>query len=681
MDGWMNYQHWQLNIDEQNICWLTLDKQNATINTLDIEVLAEFQELLDKIETLAPRGLIIQSGKKNGFMAGADIQQFRKVETFDDAYELIQQGQIVFQQLANCACPTLALIQGFCLGGGLELALACDYRVAVNDNKTKLGLPEVMLGVHPGWGGTVRLPRMIGAIKAFDLILSGRSVSAKTAQTLGLVDSCVPLWQAIRAALHFILTEPPIRQAKGFEAMTNWDAVRPWLAKIIRKKLAKKVNREHYPAPFITIDNWQDYGVKNDMAFTIEAKSIAQLLITDTTRNLVRVFNLQEKLKALHRDVTFKPAHVHVVGAGVMGGDIAAWCALKGMMVTVQDQNPEVQASALERANILFKKQLKDASLITAAKDRLIADNEGLGIHKADLVIEAIVEKKEAKETLFRALEKSVRPETILATNTSTIPLNEIGIYLRDKTKLIGAHFFNPVSRMPLVEVVFEHETDPHIIAKICGFVRAIDKLPIEVRSAPGFLVNRLLMPYLLESMLLLEEGVPKAFIDKAVVEFGMPMGPIELADTVGLDVCLYALENLPKNQVGEEIQKLLRKRVEKGHLGKKTGRGFYRYKNNKPVKEAMSAQYQLPEDALDRMILRMVNEAVACLRENIVQDSDFLDAGMIFGAGFPPFRGGPIHYAKEQGERLILQRLNQLVQRYGDRFFPDAGWSTLDVA
>ncbi len=675
------HRNWSSIRDEANIAWLVLDKTNMSVNTLNAEVLEELHSLLQALQKdPVPLGLVIQSGKRSGFIAGADVQQFKDLETSDAAFNFIRQGQIVFNYLADLPFPTVALIRGFCLGGGLELALACRYRVAIDHYKTKIGLPEVQLGLHPGWGGTVRLPRLIGGLKAMDLILTGKTLSAGEAYKRGVVDAAVPERQGLIAARHFIQKQPQPRVAAFVEKLTNSNFSRSVLSKILQKKMALKVNKVHYPAPYIALEHWREQGVESDSAFMNEAKSLSQLAVSETARNLVRVFHLQEKLKRLEPEVTFKPEHVHVIGAGVMGGDIAAWCALKNLRVTLQDQNEQAIAKALNRAVLLFKKHLKQPYQVKAAMDRLMPDVKGMGIKKADLIIEAIVEKVEAKNALFAMLEQEAKRNAIFATNTSTIPLSELTQSIKTQMRLIGLHFFNPVARMPLVEVIAGEDTEETIVQKGMAFVRAIEKLPLPVKSSPGFLVNRILLPYLLESMLLLEAGIPDEAIDKAAVEFGMPMGPIELADTVGLDVCLYAAKSL-SHYFGGALPVGLSKRVEQGQLGKKTGQGFYQYKNGKLVKKKLSDSYRLPEDILDRLTMSMLNAAVACLREQVVSDVDYLDAGMIFGAGFPPFRGGPMHYIAEQGESLLLQRLNLLAQRYGQRFVPDVGWTTLKIS
>lgn len=669
------YRHWHIERDEDNIVWLTFDKQDSKTNTIDLGVLEELLSVIQSLEAdTKPLGLVLDSPKKNGFCVGADIQQFKNTESLETIVNLIQQGQMVFNHLANVSFPTVALIEGYCLGGGLELALACRYRIAIEDPKTKLGLPEVRLGIQPGWGGSVRLPRLIGGLKAMDLILSGRTVGAKAARKMGVVDVSVPKRQGLVAARYFVKTQPKVRTANLIEHFTNRHFVRPILGKFLLKAISAKVNRAHYPAPYAVLQHWIDQSVSHDVAFIAEASSVCQLAQSETARNLIRVFDLQEKLKRLGSESICRPEHVHVVGAGVMGGDIAAWCALKGMRVTLQDQNKLAVAAALGRAKALFKKQLKEPHLVQAAMDRLMPDIKGCGIKTADLIIEAIIEKAEAKKALFMTLASEAKKEAIFATNTSTIPLKELSDDPVIQQRIIGLHFFNPVARMPLVEVIYTAMTDPNLIQHGMSFVRAIEKIPLQVKSSPGFLVNRILMPYLLESVRLLESGIPAVAIDKAAVEFGMPMGPIELADTVGLDVCLYGAESLG-DYFKVTIPTELRKRVEAGNLGRKTGQGFYQFKNGKVIRPKLAEQYRLPEDALDRLILSMVNEAVACLREGIVADADALDAGMILGTGFAPFRGGLMHYIAEQGESLLFQRLNLLAQRYGDRFLPDAGW------
>ena len=564
------------------------------------------------------------------------------------------------------------MIDGPCLGGGLELALACDYRVAHESRKTKLGLPEVLLGIHPGWGGTIRLPRCIGALAAMDLILTGRALPAKVAAKLGFVDAAVPMRHLQTAA-----EQPEKHSAPWYDKAFSVSLIRQAVGALLRKKVMAKAMPEHYPAPFAVIDNWVKYGVEGEKAYINEANSIGKLLVSESSRNLVRVFFLQEKLKSLAKHSTFKAQHVHVIGAGTMGGDIAAWCALRGMLVTLQDRASEHIAPAIARASKLFLKKLRDKRLAQAAMDRLMPDLHGDGIAKADVIIEAIYENLEAKQALFQELEATAKPSAILASNTSSIPLDEINQLMSKPERLVGIHFFNPVSMMPLVEVVQGKVTTQAVLNDAIAFVRSIDRLPLPVKSSPGFLVNRILMPYLMECVALVDEGYSITAIDSAARKFGMPMGPIALADTVGLDVCLSVAKNMTAH-FGGTVPTRLETMVADGKLGKKSGQGFYSYKNGKLIKEA-SADKDTDNDLITRrLVMRLLNEAFAVLREKVVENADLLDAGMIFGAGFAPFRGGPINYARSIGEASLIKIFNELQSDCGERFEPDSALQAL---
>lgn len=670
-----NYHHWRTEVDEQNVLWLTFNREDSKVNSLNESTLREFDSVLDDIMHQSPRALIIRSGKKTGFIVGADIAQFKNLTSAEQATALIRKGQEIFDKLSMLNFPTIAMIEGFCLGGGLELALACQYRIADDSSKTRIGLPEVKLGIHPGWGATVRLPKLIGAMKAMDVILSGRNLQSKAAKKLGIIHEAVPKRLLEKAAKDYAMN-PPSQKNKSIKNWAELTPVRPLLGKLFNYQLAKKIKKEHYPAPFAVVDNWVKYGVNTPEAMRIEAESIGRLLISNTSKNLVRLFFLQEQLKGNAKGNDFKPKHVHVIGAGVMGGDIAAWCAVKGFRVTLQDQAPKLIASAFKRAYDIATKQLKEKHLIQQAMDRLIPDSQGLGITNADVIIEAITEKLQAKQELFSMIEANAKSDAVFATNTSTIPLEEIGAVLKNPRRLVGIHFFNPVPKMPLVEIIHSLETDPAVFAKAVNFVGKIDKLPLPVKSSPGFLVNRILLPYMLEAVALLEEGVAAPVIDKAAEDFGMPMGPIELADTVGLDVCLAALEKM-SSLADINIPNKLKDYVLRGELGRKTGKGFYPYKNGHAIKPKITQRGEIPIDVTNRLMLRLLNEAVACLREGIVESADLLDAGCIFGFGFPPFRGGPMTYARAQGENQILKILEGLETRYGNRFAADQGWQT----
>ncbi len=670
------FRHWHLEIDAEDIAWLTLDKADAPVNVLSVDVIAELDRRLQALSEAPVKGLVIRSAKPNGFIAGADIKEFLKVRDVGEATELMRGCHTVLDRLETFGYPTVALIHGFCLGGGLELALACRYRIAEDDPATRLGLPEVRLGIHPGFGGSVRLPRLIGPVQALSLMLSGRSVSARAARRLGMVDHAVPRRQLLRAAREVVRHPPVPRKPSRLQRLAGSAAARPLLAAYLRRSVARRAPEKHYPAPYALIRLWERHASDPRTMLAEEARSVAELVTGATAQNLIRVFFLQEKLKALGKESDFRAGHVHVVGAGVMGGDIAAWCALRGLQVTLQDQSPERLAPALGRAHDLFRKRLRQPRLVQAAMDRLMPDIEGRGVSRADVVVEAIFEDADAKRALYREIEPRMKSGALLATNTSSIPLEALEQSLSAPGRLVGLHFFNPVAKMQLVEIVHGRDTDPAVMAQATAFARQIDRLPLSVRSSPGFLVNRILMPYLLEAVLLESEGVAPELIDRAAVDFGMPMGPIELADTVGLDICLSVAEILAHSLDGTVPQRL-RSLVEAGRLGRKSGQGFYTYKKGKPRK-ARVRHDGAPADLGDRLVLALLNEAVACLREGIVENEDLLDGGIVFGTGFAPFRGGPIHYIRSEGAANLRARLEALAHAHGERFTPDAGWEAL---
>ena len=668
------YKHWQVNRDEHDIVWLYIDKANSSTNILSAELLNEFEQILDDLTTNSPKGVAILSSKESGFVAGADITEFTQFENEEEALVAIQRGHTIFNKLEKLPCPTVALIHGFCLGGGMEMALACDFRVADDDPKTKLGLPEVKLGIHPGFGGSVRSIRIMGAPAAMNFMLSGRNMNARTAKRQGLINYATPRRHFINAAISIINKPPKTKPLPFWIRLASYKYIRPLLAKMIIKKVATKAPRTHYPAPYALIDLWIKYHDNPKEMLEKEAQSVANLIIGRTAQNLIRVFTLQDELKGLGRDDDYKPKHVHVIGGGVMGGDIAAWCALSGFTVTIQDRQPEALANVSKRAYGLYKKRLKIKRLITAAMDRLIPDPKGNGLKRADIIIEAIFEDAKVKQDLFKSIESIVKPDAILATNTSSIPLDEINISLKNPARLVGLHFFNPVAMMPLVEIVKSPTTDEGIAKKAAAFTKQINKLPLPVTSTPGFLVNRVLMPYLMEAMVLANEGVPLSVIDKAATDYGMPMGPIELADTVGLDICLHVAENLSK-EMNIEVPEKLRDMVEKDMLGKKSGKGFYTFVKGKPVKDHTNKDYTPPNDVQDRLVLRLLNEAVACMRDKVVETERQADAGIIFGTGFAPFRGGPFNYIDFRGHEQLSKMLEKLQSRHGPRFTADKGW------
>jgi 3-hydroxyacyl-CoA dehydrogenase/enoyl-CoA hydratase/3-hydroxybutyryl-CoA epimerase len=669
--------HWKVEQDSQGIVWATFDRQDTKVNTLGKEVLAELSTLIDHLSPTA-KGVVFQSGKSSGFIAGADITEFKEIESEQDALDFVERAKTIFNRIENLSITTVALINGFCLGGGYELTLACDYRIALDDPSVRIGLPEVKLGILPGWGGSVRLPRLIGVLNAMGIILPGSAVDAYKAKKLGMIDDIARTDHLLkRAAVYYINNKPPKHQPSSFQKLLSHHLLRPLVAKRLTQSVAQKASREHYPSPYLIIDNWQRDGAQGTEAMDNETKAITELFFHPSTASLVRAFLLQSRLKELGKKLAHPIQHVHVIGAGTMGGDIAAWCALCGYQVTLQDQTPEQIAPAIKRAFTLYQKILKQPRIVQAAMDRLMPDVQGSGVKHADVVIEAIFENLEVKQSLYKKLEPDLKPHTILATNTSSLPLEDLAKGLKNPERLVGIHFFNPVSLMQLVEVVRGNNTSEETYNQALGFVSKIKRLPLPVKSSPGFLVNRILMPYLLEAIKLYEEGVAPMAIDKAAVDFGMPMGPVELADTVGLDICLSVGEILAQHYP-VQIPEILRTHVKDKHLGRKTGEGFYQYRDGKPVKMSLYQNTEIPVNLTDRLILPLINESVRCWREGIVSEKDFIDAGLIYGVGFAPFRGGPMHYIETEGAENIVQRLEALAAECGERYKPDAGWEKL---
>jgi 3-hydroxyacyl-CoA dehydrogenase/enoyl-CoA hydratase/3-hydroxybutyryl-CoA epimerase len=668
--------HWRQETDGDGIVWWCIDKADASANVLSAEVLNELVSMLEQLEHDPPRGLVLHSGKRNGFVMGADINEFTSIESADQAYKLIRLGQQVFDRLEALRCPTVAVINGFALGGGLELALACDYRLALHNKKRIIGLPEVQLGLHPGFGGTVRAVRIAGVRAAMQLMLTGKPITVEKALRQKLLDRVAAPDNWRQAAREMVAARRPRASAPLTERCLNLFFLRPFIVAILRKQVAARAKKEHYPAPYAIIDLWAKHGASARSGYDAEARSFAELMVSSTSRNLVRVFFLQNRLKSQGSKPDHKIAHVHVVGAGVMGGDIAAWCALRGLKVTLQDRGAEYIEPALQRAAKLFSKKIRDANDRAAATDRLLTDVDGNGVADADLIIEAIFENLEAKQSLYQKLQSSMKAGAILATNTSSIRLEDLRTVCNEPDRFIGLHFFNPVAALPLVEVVRCDDTVQEVLDAGFAFVKGIGKFPLECASSPGFVVNRVLGPYMAEAMHLAESDVPLTGIDKAAADFGMPMGPIELLDSVGLDVAMQVSQVLGA-AFDRTVPGRLAEMVENGQLGRKSGQGFYEWQDGKAVKPQEDLA-GLPGDIGDRLILPMLNEAVACLHEGVVSDADLLDAGVIFGTGFAPFRGGPLHYARNRGVGEILQTMERLAASYGDRFRPHEGWTAL---
>ncbi|UJW87527.1 3-hydroxyacyl-CoA dehydrogenase NAD-binding domain-containing protein [Devosia sp. SL43] len=641
-------KHWSFHRDVENLGWLTINTPGAPVNTLSREAIMELETLVTRFEELGQSdelaGVILLSGKDSGFIAGADVSEFDAMSDFSVLPEALKRTHAIFARIEALNIPVVAGIHGFCLGGGLELALACHYRVAVNDDKTRIGFPEVGLGIFPGFGGTGRSIRQAGPVDAMQIMLTGRMLKAGAARGLNLVDKLVRhrdmlRWEARKA----VMQKRKAGEAGWTKKVMAVGLLREYVANKMRDEAKKKARKEHYPAPFALIDLFEKHG--NDWQAMIrgEIDAFVPLMGSDTATNLRRVFFASEALKKQGaKGVKF--ARVHVIGAGVMGGDIAAWCALRGMSVTLQDIDMERIKPALDRGKKLFKKRLKKKHEVDAAVLRLEADPKGKGVSRADVIIEAVVEKLEVKQSIFSGLEGKLKPGAIMATNTSSIELERIAEALKDPARLIGLHFFNPVAQLPLVEVIRSTFNTDAEIGKGAAFALAIGKSPVVVKSAPGFLVNRVLMPYMLGAVQRVEAGESKELLDAAAVAFGMPMGPIELMDTVGLDVGKSVATELGH---AVPIESKFATLVSEGKLGRKTGEGFYKWVDGKAQKGETPAHADLA--ALGRELVKpLVDMTEVVVAEGVVANADLADIGVIMGTGFAPFLGGPMRARKD---------------------------------
>jgi 3-hydroxyacyl-CoA dehydrogenase/enoyl-CoA hydratase/3-hydroxybutyryl-CoA epimerase len=666
------YRHWRFHEAESGIFWLLFDKSASRVNTFDEAVFAELDRALREIHGAKPRALVIRSAKAGGFAAGADLEMLASWQGEAAARGQLEAAHALVDRLEAAPFATIAVIHGHCMGAGLELALACTYRIARSD--TTLALPEVRVGLHPGLGGTARLTRQIAPTAAMQLMLTGKSIDARKALSLGLVDAVCEerhVANAVRAAV-----AGELKHRAGSRSKSTLMSIKPsrlLIARRLEAETAKRVRREHYPAPYALIDLWREHGDTKAGMLKAEHASFARLLATPTAGNLSRVFFLREHLKSLGAGAPNPIRHVHVIGAGAMGGDIAAWCALHGCTVTVEDSAGERLGDAVRRAVKLFEKRTSGPAR-KRAYDRFIPDFKSVGVRRADLVIEAVPERLDVKQAVYERIEPLLKDGALLATNTSSLPLDRLRAKLARPERFFGLHFFNPVAKMELVEVIEHDQAAADALAAARAFVASLDRLPAPVRSAPGFLVNRALMPYLLEALLLLDEGVLAEDIDAAATLFGMPMGPIELADQVGLDVCLSVADALARDldRPLPAIPAMLRQKVAQGALGKKTGRGLYEYDRGKLRRRTAG---EPSAERADRLVLPMIDACVACLREGVVSDERLVDGAMVFATGFAPFRGGPLHYARTRGIDEVVRRLRTLQREHGERFAPDPGW------
>ncbi len=664
--------NWRIGRDPDGILWLAMDCEGSGTNVISRKVLEELDTHLAAAEADLPKALVIRSAKDSGFAAGADISEFEDVAS--DPETLLREGHAVFDRLAALACPTICVVHGAALGGGFEMALACDMRIGVKG--ASFAFPEVQLGLHPGLGGTFRSVALIDPVEAMTLMLTGKAAHTKKAKSLGLLDAVVEerhVAAAVQAAANGDLEE----HEQGLKARAfSLGTARSYAARQMRSQTEKKAPKEHYPAPHALIDLWEEHGDDAQAMQKAEIASFGQLLQTDTSKNLQRAFFLRQRLRGNAKgedDI----AHVHVIGAGAMGAEIATMAAIRGKRVTLGDTSTQALGRAIKLAGeICVSKHLSSIEKRDAL-DRLMPDPEGYGIATADLIIEAGPETMEIKRNIYEGLSSRMKEGAILASNTSSLSVDELATDAPDAARFAGLHFFNPVSKIDLVEVVKGPDTSQDTATRLAAFCGAIGKLPVHVGDYPGFLVNRALVPYLMEAMVLLDEGVPKEVIDSAALKFGMPMGPVTLADQVGLDIGLHVAESLAEGleKPMAPISKTLRDKVAAGETGKKAGKGFYDWSDGTPHPHS---DEHGPDDLTDRLILPMLDACVEVLRRGVVAAEDDIDAAMIFATGWAPFRGGPMHYARARGIEDVVQRLKELEQAHGPRFAPDPGWAKL---
>jgi 3-hydroxyacyl-CoA dehydrogenase / enoyl-CoA hydratase / 3-hydroxybutyryl-CoA epimerase len=691
-----------LDLSGDGVAWLVFDRPDSRVNLLTAAVLERLDALLDEIENGIAAGsiraVIVRSGKSGTFIAGADVREIENVTDPAIGQAAAQAGQQLYRRLELLRAPTVAAIDGLCLGGGTELVLACGHRIASDRPETRIGLPEVRLGILPGFGGTVRLPRLIGLQQSLAMILTGSQVNARKAHRIGLVDEimhpAVLYARAESLALEVVAGRTP-RRTRRRERLRErlLDRTGPGRSLVLQQARRKvmKETRGHYPAPLAALDTIaQTVSAPLDVAFAREAEALGRLIVTDVSKNLMHVFHLMEGAKkAAPRDIEARPTDtIGVIGAGVMGGGIAQLAAANGRSVRLKDIRAEAIGQGMRHARELFDRAVKrrrmDAREADRAMVRIGPTLQYDGFARTHVVIEAVVERMDVKKSVLREVEGHVSTEAVLATNTSTLSVSEMQTALERPGNFCGMHFFNPVHRMPLVEVIRGAATDEVAVATVFALARALEKTPLIVNDGPGFLVNRVLSPYLNEAGFLLGEGASIESIDSALLDFGMPMGPLRLLDEVGLDVARHAAAVLHA-AFGERMKPspALTALAGVDLLGRKGGRGFYRYEGDREagVNDEIyallagavpSSRVGVPPDRIrERCLYGMINEAARTLEDRIVASAGDVDLGMITGTGFPPFRGGLLRWADTLGSRLLLERLQALEQEHGARFAP----------
>ena len=635
--------HWLANVDEDGIAWLHLKTDGKSVNVLNHAVMVELESILDRLESKEDlNGVAMLSGKQGGFVYGADIHEFETLKTASEVANHMLYVHGLFNRIEALPVPSCVGVDGIAVGGGLEIALAFDRLFITSSSKTKLGFPEVNLGIMPGYGGSGRAYCRIGTKAVLDMMVTGRPIGSKDAIKTGLADELVgdadDLDEAMRKWIIGCNGEKPI--------FTQLESAADATANVAAKdKYLKRLRSDHTPAPAAIIDHVENFGHDKKAMSAGELDVFPNLMVGSASKNLRRVFYLTDAVRKSARGES-GIKRMHVVGAGVMGGDIAAIGAMAGLDVTLTDMNEAAIVGAIARAKKLFERRLKSDDKVALALTRLRIDLDGNGATDADLIIEAVAEKLEVKQAVFKNLEVVSKATAILATNTSAIPLEDIATALNAPERLIGLHFFNPVPVLPLVEVIWSKYSDPEIVNRGMQFAGQIGKMPVCCKSAPGFLVNRALLPYIFKAIEAVAGGENADHIDEALVDFGMPMGPIELADQIGLDVCLdvgIVLGMPPATKA------LLDEKCKAGTIGRKSGSGFYEWDGNRAIRAHQSKDPRVMAAIAKNMLAPMIEECRQAVDENVVDSADSADAGMIFGIGFPGFRGGPLNWSKEQ--------------------------------
>ena len=633
------FKHWHCDVDSDGIAWLNIDVLDKSVNVLTRDVVAEMSGVADMLEsTDGIKAMALMSAKPLGFVYGADINEFEALATEDDVAGLLDEVHAIFLRFTKLPYPTVAGIDGYALGGGLELALICDRLVMTNSPKTQVGFPEVKLGLMPGYGGTGRAYGRVGAMMVLDMMLTGRMVSAGEALETGLVDALAPDRDSLKSTLVDMLATMGGAKPER-HAITGEDT--PAIVEEAKAKFLKRMRPDHTPAPFMMVDHIATHAPDAAAISAGEKDIFPTMMVSSASKGLRRNFQLSDMVRRSARGDS-GIASLHVIGAGVMGGDIGAVAAMSGLNVTLSDVSADAINNAVDRARTLYERRLKTPEKINAAMDRLIADPQGEGIASADLIIEAVAERLDVKKIVFADVEQKAKPDAILATNTSAIPLEDIAAALTDPSRLIGLHFFNPVPVLPLVEVIWSKYSNDDAMAKGMQFAGQMKKMPIRCQSSPGFVVNRALIPYINAGVEMMLNGGDADKIDQALVEFGMPMGPVELADQIGLDVMYDASTPIGMPAI---VETKLKAMVDAGTIGRKSGSGFYTWVDMKADRPRNDYDPVELNAIAEELLAPMVRECQAAVDEGTVESADHADAAMIFGVGYPAFRGGPLFY------------------------------------